>query len=184
MIYKIFELNSDINTWYRSSKLPKFIRKQISRYKRNRLRKLISKYTNDKYIYASHDIYEFFVYVYNVISDKFMYINDLSTAKTHYEDTIYFATLSYKDSDQGLYHFIFSNVSVNSFQISIRFEANSKIRTLFKTNCNEMGLLNLTDNKYKEHITTIAKGLNCMIGEMISKILNDELDRSERIYDI
>lgn len=184
MIYKILEFNAEINTWYRTSKLPRIIKKYIAKYRRSKLKKMTDRYTDtDKRIYLSSDIYEFFSFTLNKAGNKFMYIDSISVFDEK-ENVTYFASLSFRDkNNRGIGHFSFTNIKPDGFLLNIRLEDERGIRTLESIRCDEMGLL-IGEDKFSKKTVIVVKGLNRMIADMINKLIYGEFERSERIYDI
>ena len=186
MIYKILELNAEINTWYRSSKLPKLIKKCIAKFKRFKLTRIIYKYTDvGNHMLESSDIYNFFRFAVDRVHDKsiFKYVDSISLVDIP-SDFAYFASLSFKDkNDRGICRFSFREVTSKGFLLNIKLEDDRGLRTLATIQCNEKGLSEIPIPIDKTTMAVI-RGLNTMISDMIDRMLIEELKRSERIYDI
>lgn len=186
MIYKILELNAEINVWYRSSKLPKIVKKYMSKYKRSKLKKMVNRYTDtNKRIYITSDIYEFISFmVSNRITNNFMYIDSIGVYDEK-ENPVYFANLSFKDkNNRGICIFIFNDIKPDSFVLNIKFKDERGLKTIKSINCDEMGLLGIGEDRFDKGTIAVIRGLNRMIAEMINKMIYDEFERSERIYEI
>lgn len=58
-------INSTIYEKEKKSRLPKIIVNSISKYQRNKLKKIITKFKNSEYILTKNNLLEFFIYTFN-----------------------------------------------------------------------------------------------------------------------
>lgn len=187
MIFNIIlDINTSINTWFRESKLPKFIKVSIAKSKRRTLRKKIAKFCNpNKNKFTTGEIFEFLRYFYVKIEGKYMYIDSITFLESSNKPPICSASMSYDDNDiDAKYYFLFNNVTYNSMEITIKLENKKGITTICNLRCGCDGLLEITEEKCNTDIVNLIGGLNAMIAEMISDMSNKELERSERIYEL
>jgi hypothetical protein len=186
MIYKVLDTNNEINNWYRSSNLPKLVRKMIAKSKRNKLRKFVNQYVNDEnHLFTLEEIYEFIEYCNRSLDHPEMYLESILWID---EDPWNVYSTTFKcdvDEENKTYIFSISNISMrsNEFILSIRERNVKGIRTIAAINCNETGLRSGVRDK-PEDIQNLVRGFNAMIAEMMGVLLNKALDRSERIYEI
>lgn len=186
MMDKIIDINSSIDIWYRESKLPKFIKIIVAKIKRKKLKKYIKRYTSGIY-YRKIDIFLFLYYCFRLYPPKgeFEYIRDIKEIITDEEfnnqknnNTVsYSARLRYGDTNIIYdYDLNVSNKSDNiDLQISIITDKGTK-RLKFSKD-----ILLVDDDSI---LSDLIRGLNSMIAEMIEIVLNNELIRSERIYEL
>lgn len=182
----ILDINSGINTWFRESKLPKFIKIFECKRKRAKLKKRINRFVDpDKTTLQTSDIYEFFTYAFNNLEKKFMYINVITVFDEPGNPT-YSASMSYDNSDstRSIYHFTFIGVTNEKMDISITRENEQGSTKLCNLKCKHQGLFEIREPEYPKFTSELIGGLNAMILEMIKEMLYKELERSERIYEL
>ncbi|MCM1215926.1 MAG: hypothetical protein NC548_15575 [Lachnospiraceae bacterium] len=179
MMQSIVTINNDINSWYRSSKFPKWLKKLIAKRKRKKLKKSINKFS-DK-ILTARDVLWILNYCLNTYHGDYMYLKTVIFSEDYNPLTI-FGVLKYEDEESG-----------NIYQYSIDLNYKQMFMNIKITIENEKGKKNFniegikdfdTSNTHNEIIAYLINALNSMISEMVTTILNDITERSERIYEI
>ncbi len=176
----ILEIDKDINSWYRTSKLPKFIKTPIAKSKRNKLKKQIHKFS-DK-VYGVKDIIQFLYYTmaHGSTSLGFLYLKSCRYDEDN-DPNIIFSEFKYEDKDSGNIYEYMVNVFCKEVKIDIDIQITSK-RGVSRFHITDMKSLEPKE-EYNEIISFLIRALNSMIGEMMEILLNDMIKRSERIYE-
>lgn len=187
MFSELFIENTDINNYYRESKLPKFIKKSICKRKRKALKKKIEYFLDpEQYTFNTIDIYVFLKYCSiqprNCFLSMSKYICDLSVIEETLNQ-VCFATLKYHiDYTERDIEYYF-NVTSKKQQLFIDIYIKNEIGThkIESLQAGTEGLVKF-NNISNETISNLIHGLSAMISEISSEFFEDQLTRSERIY--
>lgn len=192
MFNELLMENSDINNYYWDSKLPKFIRKAMCKHKRNKLRGKIKRFVDtDVYLYTSNDIYEISTYAsYQPDDNLFKKTNEYNLVLHTFEEHdkfIFNMSMTY-GNDPIAYRFnIISEpdklkIDIYMQDLSQGYEKYIN-RKLASYSLGEKGLKEIVDlDKYIGDKKYILYALNAMFGEIAYEFMEDQLTRSERIY--
>lgn len=175
----VVTINNDINSWYRSSKLPKKIKIFIAKRKRKKLMKLIEKFSNK--IYTARDMLWLLNYCSNTYHGEFMYLNTVIHSED-YNPLLIFGVFTYddKESNTSYQYSVDLNYKLMLMDIKITIDTEQG-----KKNFNIEGMKDLdSSNTKNDLIVYLINAFNSMISEIITTILNDITKRSERIYEI
>lgn len=181
MMKSILEIDKDINNWYRSSKLPKNIKIFICKRKRRKLKKEIHKFSNK--IYSTKDIIQFLYYAmgHGAASSGLIYLKSCKYNDEEKFDIIY-ANFEYIDNNSKNEYKFDVDVLCKTLKMNIDIQITSE------RGVSRFHISNLDSLSFKEKDTEIKEylisALNSMIGEMMETLMNDILNRSERIYEI
>lgn len=179
--------NSNINNYYWESNLPKFIKKSICKRKRKVLKKKIEYFLDtEQYTFNTADLYEFFAYCSIQPNNWFLgmskYIYDLTVIEEAL-NRVYFATLKYHiDSAESNIKYSF-NITSKKQQlfIDLYIENERGVHKIESVQADTEGLIKFSKST-NVTISNLIHGLSAMISEISSEFFEDQLTRSERIY--
>lgn len=194
MFNELLMENSDINNYYWDSKLPKFIRRAICKRKRNKLRGKIKRFVDtDVYLYTSNDIYEISTYAsYQPDDNLFKKTNEYNLVLHAFEEHdkfIFNMSMTYGIVDDPIAYRFNIISEPDKLKIDVYIQDLSQgyekyiNRKLASYLLGEKGLKEIVDlDKYIGDKKYILHALNAMFGEIAYEFMEDQLTRSERIY--
>ena len=187
MINAVVEVNAEINTWYRTSKLPKFIKVAVCKSKRRKLHKLCYKYSQLPF-YSYNDIYQLFHYcsaTYEPMGQK-SYIDHISILMltTLPSGERITGNLKYKLKDEDTLFDIDINL-IRNRNDSHWMDINVTLRRDGSSYTEHVENIQTTEPKdnQTEFIHDCLCGINRMLNEIYLDVACDIIDNSERIYE-